>query len=130
MRKLNSCDCAVLRLTLKRKWYNLIASGKKCEEYRDAKPYWTKRIMKWKSNQTSNWNDIATNKWLVVAFARGYRKPAMFFLITWCYIHEFADHPDWGEPSTPHWVIGLGERVTLVSPRATPRETSHCITRP
>ena len=31
----------VLHLVLKRKWYDMIASGEKIEEYREIKPYWS-----------------------------------------------------------------------------------------
>ncbi len=34
----------VLHLNLKRKWYDMISSGEKTEEYREIKPYWTKRL--------------------------------------------------------------------------------------
>lgn len=34
----------ILHLTLKKKWFDLIASGKKTVEYREIKPYWTKRL--------------------------------------------------------------------------------------
>lgn len=34
----------VLHLTLKKKWFDLIASGKKKEEYREIKPYWINRL--------------------------------------------------------------------------------------
>jgi len=33
-----------LRLVLMKKWFDLIASGKKSEEYRDISPYWTSRL--------------------------------------------------------------------------------------
>jgi len=35
----------ILHLTLKRKWFDLIASGKKKIEYREYKPYWEKRLV-------------------------------------------------------------------------------------
>ncbi len=35
----------VLHLTLKKKWFDLIASGKKEIEYREDKPYWRKRLL-------------------------------------------------------------------------------------
>ena len=35
----------ILHLTLKRKWFDLIASGAKKIEYRDYKPYWIKRLL-------------------------------------------------------------------------------------
>lgn len=33
-----------LHLTLNRKWFLMIASGEKKEEYRELKPYWDKRL--------------------------------------------------------------------------------------
>ena len=34
----------ILRLTLKREYFDRIASGEKRFEYRNVKPYWTKRL--------------------------------------------------------------------------------------
>ncbi len=34
----------VLDLILKSKWYDMIDSGEKTEEYRQFKPYWIKRL--------------------------------------------------------------------------------------
>lgn len=36
----------ILHLTLKKKWFDLIAAGKKKTEYREIKPYWEKRLNK------------------------------------------------------------------------------------
>jgi len=36
----------ILHLTLHRKWFDLIASGHKKIEYREASPYWMSRIFK------------------------------------------------------------------------------------
>jgi hypothetical protein len=35
----------ILHLTLKKKWFDLIASGEKSIEYRERKPYWEKRLL-------------------------------------------------------------------------------------
>lgn len=35
----------ILDLVLKGKWYDMIASGEKREEYREIKPYWEKRLV-------------------------------------------------------------------------------------
>lgn len=35
----------ILDLVLKGKWYDMIASGEKKEEYREIKPYWEKRLL-------------------------------------------------------------------------------------
>ncbi|MEA1909573.1 MAG: ASCH domain-containing protein [Patescibacteria group bacterium] len=34
----------ILHLTLKKKWFDQIAEGKKIVEYREVKPYWNKRL--------------------------------------------------------------------------------------
>ena len=34
----------ILHLTLKKHWFDMIASGEKKEEYREIKPYWDKRL--------------------------------------------------------------------------------------
>lgn len=36
----------MLTLPIKKKWFDMIASGEKKEEYREIKPYWTKRLFK------------------------------------------------------------------------------------
>lgn len=35
----------ILHLTLRKKWFDLIACGKKREELREDKPYWQKRLV-------------------------------------------------------------------------------------
>jgi hypothetical protein len=40
----------ILHLTLIRKWFIEILEGKKVEEYREIKPYWTKRLFKGDGN--------------------------------------------------------------------------------
>jgi hypothetical protein len=35
----------ILHLTVKKKWFDLIASGEKRREYREGKPYWKKRLL-------------------------------------------------------------------------------------
>ena len=37
----------ILHLTIKRKWFDLIASGKKPWEYREEKSYWRSRLLRW-----------------------------------------------------------------------------------
>jgi len=34
----------ILHLNLKKKWFDMIASGEKKEEYREMKKYWIKRM--------------------------------------------------------------------------------------
>ena len=34
----------MLTLPIKKKWFDMIKTGEKKEEYREIKPYWTKRL--------------------------------------------------------------------------------------
>ena len=103
MCSINASESAVLRLVLTGKWYGMIASGHKCEEYRDLSDYWTKRIKNWLTKRGVH----------VVAFSRGYRRADMFFRCHSCAPSWKCRKPEWGEPTEPHYVIRLGERVEL-----------------
>ena len=122
MDEINRAKCAILSLVLKGKWYDMIEHGVKREEYRDATKYWRIRLNNWDKRFTSKNTPV-------VEFRRGYRQnaPRMYF---WCmgietvsgmrpyaYVDQSCDklrHPSWGEPSTPHFFIELGGRVTLI----------------
>jgi hypothetical protein len=108
MKQLKRNECAILPLVLKGKWYDMIASGEKKEEYRDAKLFWRKRITNviYKAHNEDNP--------IVVAFSLGYKKQDMFFVADRISCKKGSNHPEWGEPETPHYVIKLGERVELV----------------
>ena len=45
MQNRNIQEKRTLHLSLKRKWYDMIASGEKTEEYREITPYWIKRLV-------------------------------------------------------------------------------------
>jgi len=59
----------ILHLTLLKKWFDLIASGGKTKEFRDIKPYWTKRLL------GKNFDEIY--------FKNGYSKNAPFMRVEW-----------------------------------------------
>lgn len=59
----------ILHLTLLKKWFDLIAIGKKTEEYRDIKPYWTKRLVGKEFDE--------------IYFKNGYSKNAPFMRVEW-----------------------------------------------
>lgn len=82
----------VLHLTLKRKWFDLIASGQKKIEYRVAKQYWIRRLI--------------GKPFTHIRFKNGYAKkaPAMTveikdkLLRTGDQLHEQGLEPQNGEP--------------------------------
>ena len=96
-----------LHLTLKKQWWDMIASGEKTEEYRADTPYWHRRFSNWVIN-------IPFPGHLVIAFSRGYRKPDLFIEVYGVNIYPDRLHPDWGEPTGSHYVIALKRRVALI----------------
>lgn len=56
----------MLILPIKKKWFDMIASGEKKEEYREIKDYWTKRLLKY-------WHRYAMKETIFeVKFRNGY----------------------------------------------------------
>lgn len=87
-----------LHLVLKSKWYDMIASGEKKEEYRAITPYWTKRIWD-KDPRVSD-----------VIFHRGYTSETICFAVDGITQEEGME--EWGaDPGVTYYVIKLGERL-------------------
>lgn len=87
-----------LHLVLKAKWYDMIVSGKKKEEYRAITPYWTKRI--WEKHP----------RILDVIFHRGYTNETVCFSVD--RIVRGIGLPEWGaEARKVYYVIQLGEQL-------------------
>ena len=103
-------SCSVLTLPMKGKWFDMIDSGVKREEYRGL-DYWGSRVFNWFERFEND--PLSAN--LVVSFQRGHQKPSMSFLVTdvsfvWTCRHRRID---WGEPKGPHITISLGCRAIL-----------------
>ena len=93
---------SALKLVLKKKWYDLIESGEKKEEYRKITPYWDRRIFTSKGQAKHD----------QVIFYYGYAKnrPSMSFRIKSVSIGQ-GNH-DWGaELGKEYIVIELGQRM-------------------
>ncbi len=66
----------MLILPIKKKWFDMIKSGEKKEEYREIKPYWTNRFL----NNLKDENIELNNIFLIekakgtVIFQNGYQK--------------------------------------------------------
>ena len=91
-------DNKTLHLVLKRKWWDMIASGEKKEEYREANKYWAKRLLDIQyrlcpnieyQNYFIDWlcfsltnNDISFRSYENVCFHLGNTNNTMTFKIT------------------------------------------------
>ena len=106
-----------LDLVLKRKWYDMIASGEKTEEYREIKPYWVKRLtlLRYDNLLFSHrigYQFIPFKDFTHATFHLGYAKdrPSMTFAIKEIVIDEGKE--EWGAlPGETYFVIKLGERL-------------------
>lgn len=74
----------VLHLTLKKRWFDMIATGEKKEEYREIKPYWN--------------NLLNNKKFHAIQFRSGYSSNSPTILV------ELREHlgglgiTEWGAP--------------------------------
>ena len=119
----------ILNLILKGKWYDMIESGEKTEEYREIKPYWIRRLcssgkghdVDGDANDYSDCKDCmkcfngSGENWCVypfdqVCFHRGYTSKCMTFEV------KSASYgigkPEWGAPENKSvFIIELGRRI-------------------
>jgi hypothetical protein len=65
----------VLHLTLKKKWFDLIASGEKDTEYREIKDYWERRFFIKDTPIVRGFDEIH--------FRNGYKKDSPFMRVEW-----------------------------------------------
>lgn len=87
-----------LHLTLKKKWFDMILSGVKTEEYREIKPYWTNRFY--------------SKKYHYITFRNGYATNAPQFTIELKSIITSIGKPEWGaEEGKTYFVLSLGKII-------------------
>lgn len=90
-----------LHLVLTAKWYSMIESGVKLEEYREIKPYWDIRLIDEKGN---------LKVFDEVVFSFGYSKKRMAFRCAGIRIGR--GRIEWGAPRNENvFIISLGERI-------------------
>lgn len=95
----------VLHLTIKKKWFDMIASGKKKEEYRECKPYWYKRLHgEWYGNDYKHFD--------AVHFRNGYNPYSPFLIVECQGISRGVGNPEWGAPEKDVFIIKLGRIIT------------------
>ena len=108
-----------LHLVLKRKWWDMIESGDKKEEYRAFNEYWTKRILiltdqGQKKSNFFGWLDeeeiVAYKDFDAICFHKGYTNTTMTFENDGIEINYGRE--EWGaDPDKLYFVIKLGKRI-------------------
>lgn len=91
----------MLTLPIKKKWFDMIKSGEKKEEYREIKPYYDSRFF---NEYKRNNNNLC----FYVIFKNGYSKNSPSIK---CYISLYKDltgKPKWGaEPNKKYYVLKI-----------------------
>ena len=107
----------ILNLTLKKKWFDMIISGEKTEEYREIKPYWTTRLRyRYESDRESGyWNhDFA--EFDIVRFKNGYAKDAPTMDVQLECIKVATGVPAWGAVlNERYYAIELGNILSTAN---------------
>ncbi len=104
----------VLHLTLKKKWFDMIASGEKKEEYRELKDYWCKRFCNnsWYTYEPEILVHAIDKFYDVVIFKNGYSKTAPTVKLECKGITVGKGNKNWGaEYSDMYFVIKLGNII-------------------
>ncbi len=115
----------ILHLTLTKKWFDLILSGEKKEEYREIKDYWIQRLTHFdmsvfvadRSSQMPHLlNPYFLDKWKqfdTIRFTNGYAKNAPSFDIECKGIRIDTGRKEWGaESGKQYFVISLGNVIS------------------
>lgn len=102
----------MLTLPIKKKWFDMIKSGEKKEEYREIKPYWTKRLLTTdmdidleRLKEQLRKENCYLNK--TVIFRNGYKKdsPKIRCLVS---INIKQGKLEWGaEPNKEYYVLKI-----------------------
>jgi hypothetical protein len=117
----------ILHLTLKKQWFDMIASGEKKEEYREIKPYWVSRLVQsffpekeerdytfyWKGMLFSMDEPVAYD---VIEFRNGYSKDAPKMIVECKGIENGYSKIKWSGEHKPCFIIKLGEILPNHSP--------------
>ena len=118
----------ILHLTLKKKWFDMIASGEKKEEYREIKPYWETQFRLYrgqllsKSRWENFWKDtysldiesrLSYSNFDAIEFKNGYSKDAPKMIVEFEGIEIGKAKSEWSD----NWqgevfIIKLGEIIT------------------
>lgn len=100
----------VLHLNLKAKWFEMIASGEKKEEYREIKPYWNKRFGSYIRIKGKNYHPTD----VTICFSNGYHKNAPRVYMECTGLKQSPGKKEWGaEVGEWYHVLLLGQIIKV-----------------
>jgi len=106
----NQCDY-ILTLPIKKKWFDMILSGEKKEEYREIKPYYDTRFIKWLGFPKSEVEDVKellkkqeTKKRHKIVFRNGYSRNAPSITAN-CTLSIRTGKEEWGAAAGKEYYV-------------------------
>ena len=114
----------ILHLNLKRKWFDMIASGEKKEEYRDIKHYWVSRLVDGLHPEKEPtdfsflwegmlWSMDTAEHYDIIEFRNGYAKKAPTMQVECLNITDGFTKLKWADSYKPTFVIKLGKILSI-----------------
>ncbi len=113
-----------LKLTLKKKWFDMILSGEKKEEYRDVKPYFNSRLSLIPNSYFKGWanesmadyytkdDDNFVYDYDAIEFTNGYNPKSPKITIEFKSIRVSKGNESWGaEKDVLYFVLEMGEII-------------------
>ena len=95
-------EAKILHIPIKKKWFDMIKSGEKKEEYREITKHWCSRLV----------NGMGYRKYDIVRFRNGYGKNVPQMDVECLGIHGGGGKPEWGaEEGKAYFVIHLGKVI-------------------
>ena len=97
-----------LKLTLKKKWFDMILCGEKKEEYREYKPYWITRLM----NLGPEGVFMSYKNFDYVEFTNGYgrKRPSVKLELVGLY-GGYGGFAKWGAAPGHQFILELGDII-------------------
>jgi hypothetical protein len=104
---------SVLTLIIRKKWFDMIVSGKKTEEYRELKRYWRHRLFTERLPHIEEGSLCHTfKKFDYVQFRNGYQNGSPTAIFKCIGIEIGKGKEEWGAiPGERYFIIKLGEKV-------------------
>lgn len=106
----------ILHLNLKRKWFDMIKSGEKKEEYRDISKHREKRFRKMLCKYSFYMIYIKREFWfpsqIIICFSNGYSKNRDQFKIKCTGLRIGKGKEEWGaDPDKQYFILSLGNII-------------------
>ena len=111
-------SAALLRLTIKKKWFEMILSGEKKEEYRELKFYWADRLMGGFSSTYGYIDELNPNfkNFDAIEFRNGYAIKSPTIIVECKGIEIGVGKSEWGATDKKCFMLKFGNIVSKTNP--------------